>query len=309
MAITPLPVLKAATGRKRSFVTVAIFFIAIPSLIGQGTQPATGPAATAPLLFAPTRPIEFDIATFKLNKSNGLMPYIQIPVGGDGFTAQNRPIHDLIRYAFAKGRGGSFRISGEPSWLNDDRYDVQAKVAVEDLPEWKKLNTQGQKIVLRQFLIDYLKLKIHPDPAPYPYYALVVGKGGPKFKQSKPSDTFKTSDGKSVTGRALLVTGPSELTAQAVPIEQFADMLSGHADRLVLDKTGLDDFYCFVIDFDSASDPRSPDGPPQPFFSLPPDLATPSMFSSVKRLGLQLALTKGPIDAIVIDHVERPPEN
>lgn len=86
-------------------------------------------------------------------------------------------------------------------------------------------------------------------------------------------------------------------------------MLSGHANRLVLDKTGLDDFYSFVIQFDSPPDPRSPDGTAQPFFSLPPDVATPVMFSAVKQLGLLLVSTKGPIDAIVVDRVERPPEN
>jgi uncharacterized protein (TIGR03435 family) len=307
MATAPLPPRELATRRIRSFLSVTILLLSLPPLIGQETSPPPAPATE--LLFAPTKPLEFDIATFRLNKSNGPMPYIQIPVGGDGFIAINRPVHDLIRYAFAKGRGGSFRISGEPSWLNDDRYDIQAKVAVEDLPEWKKLNTQGQKIVLQKFLIEYLKLKVHPDPTPYPYYALVVGKGGSKFKQGYSADTYTTPEGKSITGRALLVTAPSELTAHAVPIEQFTDMLSGHADRLVLDKTGLDDFYDFVIRFDSPADPHSLDGPPLPFFSLTPDLATPLMFSAVKQLGLQLVLTKGPIDAIVIDHVERPPEN
>jgi uncharacterized protein (TIGR03435 family) len=285
-------------------LTSALAVLAMSVASGQ-----TPEASPPPLLFAPTKPIEFDIAVFKLNKSNGAMPYIQIPVGGDGFSAQNRPIHDLIRYAFAKGRGGSFRLSGQPAWVDDDRYDMQAKIAVEDLPEWKKLNGQGQKIVLQKFLIEYLKLKFHPDLTPYPYYALTVGKTGLKFKQTKPGDTFKTPDGQSITGRALLFTGTNEVTVQGVSIEQFADLLSGHADRPVLDKTGLDDFYNFVIHFDATPDPRSPDGPGIPFAALPPDLATPSMFSAVKQLGLQLVPTKGPIDAIVIDHVERPPDN
>jgi uncharacterized protein (TIGR03435 family) len=307
---TPHPTASTPVGQRRlSFVSVALVLFVAPSVIGQAVAPATAPKVVFPYADAPTRPVEFDVATFRLSKSNGPMPYIQIPVGGDGFIALNRPIRDLIRYAFAKGRGGSFRMSGEPAWVDDDRYDIQAKVAVEDLPEWKKLNGQGQKIVLQKFLIEYFKLRIHPDPTPYPYYALTVGKNGPKFNQTKPGDTFKTSDGKTVSGRALLVTGPNELTAQAVPIEQFSDMLSGHASRLVLDKTGLDDFYSFVIQFDSPPDPHSTDGSAQAFFSLPPDVATPVMFSAVKQLGLQLVSTKGPVDAIIVDHVERPPEN
>jgi uncharacterized protein (TIGR03435 family) len=308
----------ATTGRaycfavfsRLSLVCAVLSVLARPFLVGQTVAPATAPTAPVvayPYRDAPIKPVEFDVAVFKINKSGGPMPYIQIPVAGDGFLSQNRPLHDLIRYAFAKGRGGSFKMTGEPSWVDDDRYDVQAKVAVEDLPEWKKLNGQGQKIVLQKFLIEYLKLKVHPDPTPYPYYALVVGKNGSKVRQSKPGNTFKTPDGKTTSGRALLATGPNELTAQAIPIEQFTDFLSGHADRLVLDKTGLDDFYDFVLQFDPTT--STPEAPALSFFSLPPEAATPTMFSAVKQLGLQLMLTKGPIDAIVIDHVERPPQN
>ena len=295
--------------RSLTRIGAALFALATPALLGQPPAPPAADASPVALLSAPTKPVEFDVAVFKLNKGGGEMPYVRIPVGGDGFSAQNRPLHDIIRYAFAKGRGGSFRISGQPAWVDDDRYDMQAKIAVEDLPEWKKLNGQGQKIVLQNFLIEYLKLKFHPDPTPYPYYALVVGKNGPKVKPTKPGDTFKTSDGRTVSGRALIFTGPNEVTAQAAPIEQFADLLSGHADRPVLDKTGLDDFYNFVVQFASTPDPRMPEGSGTPFFALPPDVATPSMFSAVKQLGLQLVLTKGPIDAIIIDHVERPPDN
>jgi uncharacterized protein (TIGR03435 family) len=239
------------------------------------------------------------------------MPYLQIPVGGDGFVAQNRPIHDLIRYAFAKGRGASFRISGQPSWVDDDRYDMQAKVAVEDLPEWKRLDGGGQKLVIQAFLIEYLKLKFHPDPTPYPYYALVVAKDGPKFKAAKPGASFKGPGGRTVTGRSVVFSGPNEVTVQDAPVGQFADFLSPRADRPVLDKTGLDGPYDFVVQFDEAvdSNPNMPPGLVRPFFSLPPETATPLMFTAVKRLGLQLVPTKGPIDAIVIDHIERPEEN
>src|ERR1017187_6249434 len=86
----------------------------------------------------------------------------------DGFTMQNRAFHDLIRFAFAKGRGGAYRISGQPSWVDNDLYDIQAKVAPEDIAEWQKLNGVGQKVALQGFLIEYLKLKFHSDPTPLP---------------------------------------------------------------------------------------------------------------------------------------------
>jgi uncharacterized protein (TIGR03435 family) len=33
------------------------------------------------------------------------------------------------------------------------------------------------------------------------------------------------------------------------------------------------------------------------------------MFDGLKQLGLQLVSAKGPIEGIVVDHIERPPEN
>ncbi len=295
-------------------LTAAWIAIAAPVALGQGIAPPPAPPSAAPAppvasTSVPAKPIEFDVAVFKLNKSGSYDHPFTIPADGDGFTFANRPMHDLIRYAFSKGRGGSFRISGQPSWVDDDHYDVQAKVAPEDIAEWQRLDGNGKRLALQGFVIEYLKLKYHPDPTPYPYYALVVGKNGPKFRESKPGDSFKTPDGKSVAGRVVGFTGPDEITVQDAPIEQFADMLTGYADRPVIDKTGLAGVYSFVVHFDPEPDPGSPGGATPPFYALRPDAATPVIFSAVKQLGLQLVFTKGPIDAIVIDHVERPPDN
>jgi uncharacterized protein (TIGR03435 family) len=44
--------------------------------------------------------------------------------------------------------------------------------------------------------------------------------------------------------------------------------------------------------------------------TTPPDDSGPSIFTAVQeQLGLKLVSTKGPVDTIVIDHIERPSEN
>jgi uncharacterized protein (TIGR03435 family) len=304
----------------RSALHLLIACLAVPIACAQ--SPAPSPAASPadpyaehpPIPYAPIDPvtiphIDFDVATFKLNKTGGVMPYIQIPADGDGFTAQNRPIHDLIRYGFSRGRGGTYRISGQPAWVDEDRYDIQAKVAPEELAKWKALSPIGKRLAFQGFLIEYLKLQYHQDESDRPYYALVVARNGPKMQVAHANEAYKDPRGQPVAHRTLLWISPSDVIGFGCEMERFADELTSHTDRPVLDKTGLRDYYNFTIHFDGAPNPDNPAAPEIPFLGLRPDLATPSVLSSIKELGLEIKPAKGPLDGMVIDHIERPPEN
>jgi len=288
--------------RFRLFRLAAALFVAGASLASaQPPAHSPAPAPKASLLSAPTKPIEFDIATFRPSKPGD--GERKLGITGDAFVMQHRPFHDLIRFAFAKGRGGAYRITG-PSWVDTDLYDIQAKVAPEDIAEWQKLNGVGQKVALQGFLIEYLKLKFHPDPTPYPFYALVVAKNGLKMLPYKAGDSFKTPDGQTLSNSGTLTwVSNSEAIGLSCTTERLADQLSGHADRGVIDQTGLmPQGYSFTLQFDDA-----PDG--TPFQGMQPGDATASMRAALKPLGLELKPTTGPIDSMVIDHIERPPEN
>jgi bla regulator protein blaR1 len=288
--------------RFRFFRCAAALFVASASLaFSQSPADPPSPALKASLLSAPTKPIEFDVATFRLSKPGNTDR--KLGFTGDAFAMQNRPFHDLIRFAFAKGRGGAYRISG-PSWVDQDLYDIQAKVAPEDIAEWQKLNGVGQKIALQGFLIEYLKLKFHQDPTPYPFYALVVDKNGLKMPLYKPGDSFKTPDGQTLSTKGVLVwVSGSEMIGLDCTTERLVDQLSGHADRGVIDQTGLmPKGYSFTLQFDDAPDGTS-------FQAMHPEDATASIRVAIKQLGLELKSTTGPIDSMVIDHIERPPDN
>ena len=69
-----------------------------------------------------------------------------------------------------------FQISG-PGWLDSERYDIVAK-----LPRGA---TKAEfMVMLQNLLAERFKLTLHREKKDLPMYALVVGKNGPKMKES-----------------------------------------------------------------------------------------------------------------------------
>lgn len=72
----------------------------------------------------------------------------------------------------------------------------------------------------------------------------------------------------------------------------LADRLSSTAGRPVFDKTGLTGYYAFELEYGGTG---------------PDDL---SVFTAVQeQLGLKLESARGPVEVLVIDHIEHPTEN
>src|SRR6185436_2992897 len=69
-------------------------------------------------------PSTFDVASVKKNTSGGTGGQFQIFPGGQ-FRATNATVRQLVQaaYDFTYER---FQIVGGPSWIDEDRYDVQA---------------------------------------------------------------------------------------------------------------------------------------------------------------------------------------
>jgi uncharacterized protein (TIGR03435 family) len=76
-------------------------------------------------------------------------------------------------------------------------------------------------------------------------------------------------------------------------------------DRPVVDKTGLTGRYDFDLEFTPDESQFGGAG-----LKGTPESTKPDLFTAMQQqLGLKLEATRGPIDTIVIDHVERPAEN
>ena len=109
--------------------------------------------------------------------------------------------------------------------------------------------------------------------------------------------------------------GRGQIDAQEVPLQFLAESLSRQLGRTVVDKTGLTGAYDFTLTWTPDESQRQmfkgpPDGKEAGDGAPPPDASGPTIFTAIQeQLGLKLESQKGPVEILVIDHVERPSEN
>jgi uncharacterized protein (TIGR03435 family) len=71
-------------------------------------------------------------------------------------------------------------------------------------------------------------------------------------------------------------------------------------ERPVLDRTSLTGYYDFNLNF----------APVRPPGAEAPETQLPSIFDALRQqLGLKLHAEKGPVEYLIIDHIDRPSEN
>ena len=94
-------------------------------------------------------------------------------------------------------------------------------------------------------------------------------------------------------------------------LSALAGLLGMVLDRPVIDKTGIANRFEINLSFspdESAASRPVPADPGAPTAVRTSD--APGIFQAIQeQLGLKLAPTKGPVDVLVIDHIERPSGN
>jgi uncharacterized protein (TIGR03435 family) len=284
---------------------------------------------------------EYEVASFKPFKPGGGDGIrMMFNTGPDSLTVSGFTIQNLITMAYGIR---DFQLSGAPSWLNSDRYDVDAKMDSSTADALQKLSQDDRNAVrqkmLQALLADRLKLTIHRETKDGQVYMLVIGKNGPKLKEATAEELASVPPagprggggvgiGGGGGGRGPGVTrggpggmtmsmgrgGTNSLSMQAIPISALADMLSRNVGRPVLDKTGLTAKYDIKLEWsrdDMQMQAVPPGGGPTTVNgqAVPDSNAPPLMEAIQDQLGLKLESGKGPIENIVIDHVEKPSEN
>ena len=196
------------------------------------------------------------------------------------------------------------------------RLDIEAKMPVDTTRE--QFN-----VMLQNLLADRLGLKVHWATQQIEMYALVVAKGGPKFKVAAP-DSPQASDDASGSGNPDRVgpdgfpippagNGPWRGATPGGKIgvrghnETLAELAMAIASQTLgaplTDATGLTGKYDYTIFWSTAATDAARRGTP-----ATDDPDGPSIFDAVQeQLGLKIEKRKGPVQMLVVDHVEKTP--
>jgi uncharacterized protein (TIGR03435 family) len=275
---------------------------------------------------------------------------------GDRFDFAGANLRMLLSQAYGRQSSGlnQLQIINGPSWIDSDRWDVQAKADCSG----GKLSREQTQLMMQSLLEDRFQLKAHRDTRELPVYNLVLGKDGSKLKVSadqtpspilangprQPCDPDAANftppplpppprgggpDGRGglpdmsqlPRGAMIMMMSPTGMTmaTNGAPIGNFVNWLSQQVGRPVIDKTDLKGLFDFKVTF-------SPEGIQNPFGGLPqpgggpaigglsttPNNAAdpvPSLFTAIQELGLRLESTKGPVEVLVVDSVQKPTEN
>ncbi len=239
----------------------------------------------------------FEVATIKPTAADWHGGAYFTMQGGHQFVVQNYTLKSLVGAAYDLP---TRLISGGPTWVDSEHYDIVAET-----PGNVRPNVDEQMSMLRNLLVDRFQLTFHREQKDLPIYTLTVANNGSKMKNS---------DGPPPDGRPALVFRLFPERRALLPVRdatmaEFALVLQhGPLDRPVVDKTALTDRYDFDLDWAPNEDEFFGMMSARP--PLPDDSARPDLFAAIQQqLGLRLSATRGPIETFVINHAERPSGN
>ncbi len=291
-----------------------------PIMVGTMSAPLTKAQGTAPRQDVIP---QFDVSAVKLCKE---APHVMMGAGAEfspgrlntGCVPLAAPDNTgLIQRAYVRFAGGRLHtfgllpIKGGPAWIHSDLYKIEA--TADGRPGTELM--QGP--MLQALLEERFGLRIHRDVHPGPVYALTLARGALRLKPFVAGSCVPMGIGnpppEPASGqrycRSRIYTLTPTVDAEGASLGEFAQLLSVFLDRPVIDRSGQSGRFDIRLEF-SADDATpgirmpGPDAPPAPDPNRPP------IFTAIQeQLGLRLQAATGPVESLVIDHVERPSEN
>lgn len=221
-------------------------------------------------------------------------------------------LENFVRDAF--NTGNRLKVFGLPEWGSRDLYEIDAKgddgIGVEQI-----------RLMLRDLLEKRFRLKFHYETRMIDVYTLLVAEGGHKLQPAMDdsgaplnelpiisvepcSDNLRAGAMQSISNDS---SGLSVLGAKAVDLNKFAGFMVNATGCTVVDRTEIEGLFDIKLRYgpyrgylpSSISCPPSQDLP-----STKP--SSPSIFSALKELGLELKLAKVPLELLIIDDARKP---
>jgi uncharacterized protein (TIGR03435 family) len=283
------------------------------------------------------RQMEFDVASVKQDTAepSDSTRNSNVPLGPqDAFTptggllsASDWPLLQFMIFAYRLAPNQLQSVRSQlPKWATNDRFDIQARAPGNP-------SKNQFRLMMQALLADRFKLAIHHQTRQLPVLALVLdrpGKPGPQLKQHPDDSPCSTAPPRAdslaptvaggfpepcgaITDVQPTAPGRLRVGARNMPMAMMADSLfflgnmgnSGNLDRPILDETGLAGKFDFVLEWTPQSG-----GPRPPGATFQPDPTGPTFMEALKeQLGLKLVPQTGPVDVLVIDHIEEPSPN
>ena len=270
----------------------------------------------------PARPPTFEAATIKPSDPASQGQFIRRQPGGR-FSTSNMPVRDLVRFAY---NVQDFQLDGLPPWAASERYDIVAKADGDPPPMPPGSDADPMMLMFRSLLVERFQLQLHRDTKEMPIYALTrvrPDRLGPRLEPSTldcqaivaaaqagaraggppPQPPPPDASGRPTCG---IRGGFGTLAGNGFPMAQLVNTLAQLVRRTVVDRTGLTGPWAFDLKF--AMDANQMPFAPPPGAQAPPiDPDAPSIYTAVEeQLGLRLESTRGPVDMLIVDRIERP---
>ena len=175
------------------------------------------------------------------------------------------------------------QIAGAPDWLRSERYDILAVTG-----DGAALTDVSRREYLQKLLAERCQFTFHRETRQIRVYSLVPAKDGPKIAPHSGAGEYAMRVQPADDGRLRLRS-----TRGNMP--RLAEILTGQVGELVVDQTGLSGEYDFTLEWAPA---------------LNESAGGASLFTALlEQLGLRLEAGRRPMEAIVIDRMERPTED
>jgi uncharacterized protein (TIGR03435 family) len=250
------------------------------------------------------KPLAFEVVSVKQSAPDSKVRVRTLP---DGYSVTNLPLKAILSNAYGIRQD---LIFSAPGWTESTAYDIEAKEDAMAVAALQKLSNEDRAVqiglMLQAVLKDRFHLRVARVDKEMPVYDLVIAKGGFKLKDADPNNPYvgglKGPDGVPKAGMMLTMQG--QMIGQGIPMSRLATNLSYQVGRSVVDKTRLTGNYDFTLKWTPDQSPAGTTADGQA------DTSEPSLFTALQeQLGVKLESTKGPVETLVIDHVERPSEN